>query len=62
MGRGKGLAMRAAISRFVRCRSGASATEYGLLAMGMAAFIVAASKLVGTALNTVLTRLATSAT
>jgi len=54
--------MRAAISRFVRCRSGASATEYGLLAMGMAAFIVAASKLVGTALNTVLTRLANSAT
>ncbi len=54
--------MKAAITRFVRCRSGASATEYGLLAMGMAAFIIAASKLVGTALNGVLTRLANNGT
>lgn len=53
--------MKAAITRFLRCSSGASATEYGLLAMGMAAFIVAASRLVGTALTTVMTRLAESA-
>lgn len=49
--------MKARIVRFLRCRSGASATEYGLLAMGMAAFIVAASKMVGTALNIVLNKL-----
>lgn len=53
--------MKAAITRFVRCRSGASATEYGLLAMGMAVFIVAASKLVGTAINSVLAKLANNA-
>ena len=53
--------MRAALTRFARCCSGASATEYGLLAMGMAAFIVAAAKLVGTSLNDVLTRLVASA-
>ena len=54
--------MKARILRFLRCRSGASATEYGLLAMGMAAFIVAASKMVGTALNVVLGKLSNNVT
>lgn len=54
--------MKAQITRFLRCRSGASATEYGLFAMGMAAFIVAASKMVGTALGIVMAKLSNNAT
>lgn len=49
--------MKAAITRFMRCSSGATAVEYALLGMGMAAAIVAASRLVGTALNVVLSGL-----
>ncbi|MCB1541875.1 MAG: Flp family type IVb pilin [Rhodoblastus sp.] len=53
--------MTAAIIKFVRCRSGASAVEYALLAMAMAVAIVAAAKLVGTALNVVLSNIANNA-
>jgi len=54
--------MKGAIRRFVNCRSGASATEYALLAMGMAVMIIAASKLVGTALNVIIDNLRNNAT
>lgn len=49
--------MKAALNRLVRCDSGASAVEYGLLALGMAVAIIAAGNLVGTALSTVVGKL-----
>ncbi|MCB1533218.1 MAG: Flp family type IVb pilin [Rhodoblastus sp.] len=54
--------MKAAISKFLRCRSGATAVEYALLATGMAVAIVSAAKLVGTALNLVITNIASNTT
>ncbi|HMN70618.1 MAG TPA: Flp family type IVb pilin [Rhodoblastus sp.] len=54
--------MKAAIARFLRCRSGTTAVEYALLATGMTAAIFAASRLVGTALNVVMTGVAANAT
>ena len=54
--------MKAAISKFLRCRSGATAVEYALLATGMAVAIVSASKLVGTTLNVIIGNIAANTT
>ncbi len=54
--------MKAAIVRFLKCRSGASAVEYALFATGMGVAIVAASKMVGTSLQITLGKLVNNVT
>ena len=48
------------VSRFVKDESGATAIEYGLIAAGISVVIITAVNLVGTDLNVVFGKVATS--
>lgn len=52
--------MKAKFFQFLRCESGATAIEYGLIAAGIAVVIIAAVQLVGTNLNLTFSDVATA--
>ena len=54
------LPMTNIVSRFVKDESGATAIEYGLIAAGISVVIITAVNLVGTDLNVVFGKVATS--
>jgi pilus assembly protein Flp/PilA len=52
--------MKAMLSTFLRNESGATAIEYGLIAVGIAIAIIAAVNGIGTALSSTFTSVSTS--
>jgi pilus assembly protein Flp/PilA len=49
--------MKQALKRFVKCESGATAIEYGLIAAGIAGVIILAVNTLGTNVNTTFSNL-----